>query len=347
MSGSLEKHTHTKHAGGIAYALSWREAVHSFARPLVTAHGHWAARQSIVIKLQSSDGRCGYGEMAPIKAFGSPDIITCQELCRNLGNKPKRSELLSMVIPDCARFAFGSAIAMIEGRLPRRGRWPLARLLPSGPRALFEASKRIHTGSRCFKYKLRGIPDSAEREIICMLFESLRNVGGRLRIDANGSMTSDGVNECLGWLSEMGCEALDFVEQPLPPGHEKEMLALMEKTGIKIALDESATGMDALNTWINWPGVLVIKPALAGDPLELLRLIDEREERTILSSAFESPVGLWGCLLSIGRTPEPLGFGIDIWPEADAWGEFTGGSTMDSASITLEDMEAVWNSLGT
>jgi|GEM_PF-64958 len=345
-NGPKQEHP-SEECGNRGYSLSWREAQHDFERPLFTAHGRWTSRRSIIVRLTDANGKKGYGEMAPVQGFAGPDVETCAAICAELGNCLQVKDLRSPSLPDCARFAFGSALAMLEGRLPRRGLWPLSRLLPPGPIALFETGKRTRTGCRCFKYKLNGIPDATEREIIEMLFESLHAARGKLRIDANESLPVEGMDEFTTWLTKAGGNTLDFLEQPFPVGMEAQMREIMALTGVPIALDESVTGMESISEWLDWPGPLVIKPALAGDPLVLLRLLDARKGRNIMSSALESPVGLWGCLLAIGeKTPEPLGFGTGLWPEGDAWAEFTDGASLDSSRIIPDDAEAVWNGLG-
>jgi o-succinylbenzoate synthase len=328
------------------YAFSWRGYAHNFAGEFMTSHGSRAGRRGVIVRLSDSRGALGYGEMAPLQDFGGPDAGACMELCRSLGAKVPRSSLSDKALPGYARFAFGSAVAMLEGRSPRVGRWPLARLLPRGPDALFETGRRIRMGSRCFKYKLCGLPDADERQLVGMLFETLRNVGGRLRLDVNGGLSEADARECVRWLSVAGAKSLDYLEQPMPPGCEDAMLDLMRDTGVPVALDESVAGMEALKAWMDWPGPLVVKPALAGNPIELGQLLDKRPGRVILSSSLESPVGLWGGLMSMGlRTPEPLGYGVGVWPPADAWGALTDGSSLDTGSIIFEDMEAVWNGL--
>jgi o-succinylbenzoate synthase len=328
------------------YSFSWRVFTHEFARPLETAHGIWRERRGIVIRLENRDGKFGLGEMSPLSVFDGSDMATCIGLCESLGAKTTRIGLSKRKLPSCARFAFGSALAMIDGKQPRRGRWPLSRLLPRGSGALFEASKYIRAGCRCFKYKVTGLPDEGERNIIEMLFETLHAAGGRLRVDANGCFSPEDALAFAVYLKKVSKDALDFLEQPLACGKEGAMLEIMRQSGVEIALDESVAAADSLREWLFWQGPLVVKPAIAGDPIETAKLLDARRGRVILSSAMESPVGLWGSLMAIGeRVPEPLGFGIGVWSETDAWGESTSGASLDSSKVTRNDTEAVWNGL--
>jgi O-succinylbenzoate synthase len=325
------------------YALSWRETEHAFARPLVTAHGSWSVRNTIILRLDDGNGHHGYGEIAPIPSFGSPELSVCAEILRGIGRRMSRSDALSDKLPAEMRFAFGCAVAMMEGRLPKAGHWPLAKLLPRGPDALFVAGRAIRLGSRCFKYKLTGVPEEQEMEMLGILFDTLGAVGGKLRLDLNESLTPRKAEKCIRQFAKAGGKALDFVEQPLKRGMEDEMRVIAGRTGVPIALDESVADTKDLETFSQWAGPLVIKPALAGHPDETTSVLAKRTGRTIFSSALESPIGLWGCMLAMGnRVPEPLGFGTGVWPEGDAWGSYTGGVSLDPRRITFVDMDALW-----
>jgi len=338
-----ENYAKPDNVGTDAYALSWREAERNFARPMVTAHGTLTTRRTIIVRLDSEDGRRGYGEIAPISWFGCPSLEECAQICRGLGKHVGREELLSSDLPGVVRFAFGSAAAMLDGRNPKEGHWPLSRLLPRGPDALFVAGRRIRLGSRCFKYKLCGIPDDSEGEMLGILFDTLNAVGGKLRIDLNEALTTRKAEKCLRWLAKAGGKALDFVEQPMKRGKEDEMRIVAGRTGVQIALDESVAEAADLRAFSDWAGPLVIKPALVGNPDEVAAILGKRSGRTVFSSAFESPIGLWGCMLALGdRVPEPLGFGTGVWPEGDVWGVYTDGASLDPRRITRTDMEALW-----
>lgn len=325
------------------YALSWRETEHAFVRPITTAHGSWAIRNTIILRLDDGNGHHGYGEIAPIPWFGGPELAQCADILREIGRRINRDDALSDKLPAIMRFAFGCAVAMMEGRKPKEGHWPLARLLPRGPDALFVAGRAIRLGSRCFKYKLLGVPEEQEMEMLCILFDTLNTVGGKLRIDLNESLTPRKAEKCIKQLAKAGGKALDFVEQPLKRGHEDEMRVIAGRTGVAIALDESVADTKDLEAFCQWADPLVIKPAIAGHPDETTAILAKRTGRTVFSSALESPIGLWGCMLAMGnRVPEPLGFGTGVWPESDAWGAYTGGVSLDPRRITRVDMDALW-----
>ncbi len=324
--------------------ISWRESTRAFAAPLSTAYGRIAGAKSLLLRLAAPDGRAGYGEAVCMDWFGGTATQTLMEARFRLEGDHSRAEILDPFLPPEIGFAASSALAMLEGVEPRTGKRPLARLLPAGPHALYEAGRRMKLGARCFKYKLRGAPDRTELEVLGMLFETLRSVGGRLRLDANGSLPEAGAEDLLLTLAKEGGRALDYVEQPFPPGREDAMRRLMQVTGVPVALDESAIGPENLSRWIDWQGPLVVKPALCGSPLRLAERLDQRLFRTVLSSAFEGPIGLFGVMLAVGeRRVEAMGLGVGVWPEGDAWGRCTEGSSIDAVCHTKIDMEGIWN----
>jgi O-succinylbenzoate synthase len=324
--------------------ISWRESSRAFATPLATAYGRIAGSKSLLLRLTAPDGRAGYGEAVCMDWFGGTKAKILTEARYRLEGDHSRAEILDPFLPPEIAFATSSALAMLEGVEPRPGKRPLARLLPSGPQALYEAGRRIKLGARCFKYKLRGAPDRTELGLLGMLFKTLRSVGGRLRLDANGSLPQEGAEDLLLALSKEAGRALDYVEQPFPVGEEDAMRRLMQVTGVPVALDESAIGPENLSRWIDWQGPLVVKPALCGSPSRLAERLDKRLFRSVLSSAFEGPIGLFGVMLAVGeRRVEAMGLGVGVWPEGDPWGRCTEGSSIDALCRAKIDMEGIWN----
>ena len=76
------------------------------------------------------------------------------------------------------------------------------------------------------------------------------------------------------------------------------MAQFAESSGVPIALDESLNGADG-QRWLQlgaWSGPLVVKPALAGDARALVERLRPIAEQVVLSSVFETAVGLENAL---------------------------------------------------
>ncbi len=320
------------------YSLPLRE-------PLLTAHGRWERREGIVVQLSDGHGGVGYGEMAPIPWFGTETLDDCHELCRALGPVVEVDEVREAALP-CARFALGTALAMLRGERPARARYPVAVLLPAGAAALNALEARLGDGCTTFKTKVvTGSRDELRR--VEALLERLEASGGRLRVDANGCLGGPGAEPGL-WLDTLARypAALEFLEQPLPAGREDEMRRLLVSSGVPLALDESVAGPDSLMRHIDWPGVLVIKPALAGDPLELRRLLAPLRGRVVFSSALETAIGVYGALLAAGDELRPLGFGVDCWPPGDTCHAAVTAGHLDVEALAADYLANVWSHTG-
>jgi O-succinylbenzoate synthase len=89
------------------------------------------------------------------------------------------------------------------------------------------------------------------------------------------------------------------------------MATFAAESGIPIALDESLNGV-AGDRWLrDWEGPLVVKAALMGDPNRLIARLRPRASQVVLSSVFETGVGLANTLQVADALPEinqPIGF---------------------------------------
>ena len=93
-------------------------------------------------------------------------------------------------------------------------------------------------------------------------------------------------------------QQVEFFEQPLAVGMEGEMAELSAKYEIPIALDESLNGPNG-KQWLdseNWAGLFVIKPSALGSTEFLKHCLSKIGSRCILSSSFETSIGLAACL---------------------------------------------------
>jgi O-succinylbenzoate synthase len=134
--------------------------------------------------------------------------------------------------------------------------------------------------------------------------------GGGLRLDANGVLDAA---QATAWLEFVADLPIEFLEQPLPAEDVGGLLGLASDFPTPIALDESVVRVDDLKRWRDrgWPGLYVIKPALAGDPDELRKEIGA-DEAFVFSTAMETAIGHRGSLRVAfqSASKRALGFGV-------------------------------------
>ena len=97
--------------------LQVRAYARSFKTPLQTHHGEWSVRRGLILRLESEHG-LGWGEVAPITAFGTECYESALEFCQSLPEQITLAEIQQIPAPyPACRFGLESAW---EGGL----RWP-------------------------------------------------------------------------------------------------------------------------------------------------------------------------------------------------------------------------------
>lgn len=328
--------------------------------PIRTAHERWTTREGLLLRVEDRDGRVGFGEVAPIPAFGTETIEQAEALCRALGEWP--TEALVDAVPrtlGCVRQAIAVARQAIDGTRATPANTSarsVAALLPAGRAALETIGPASEIGFRVFKWKV-GVGDVAdELALLDDLCGELPN-GSRLRLDANGAWDRRLAER---WLERCAERPIEYVEQPcfaprsLGEGavrHCRDLLfGLAGDYPTPVALDESVISEADAGEWIaqGWPGWYVIKPSLLGDAETVLGRLAAAKATVVFSSALETAVGASSALRTAfawGGEPKALGFGV--WPLfADP--RFDGPAA--APFIRWEDVqrqnpEQVWNAL--
>ena len=268
----------------------------------------------------------------------------CQAAIAALGERRSLRELEAALpeLPLPLGFALGAALAELEGlvggpaggwRSAPSAAWLLpageaalpaleealaaAALLASAPPApegpLQTRSRRAGSGGSTpapplpftVKWKVAATGDGLERQLLEELLRRLP-AGARLRLDANGGWDR---STAAAWADRLrGEPRLEWLEQPLPPGDPEGLRALAEL--VPVALDESLRADPCLAA--TWPGWLVRRPALEGDPRPLLRALQAGRPRWMVSTALETGIGRrWldhlAALQAEGPTPAAAG----------------------------------------
>lgn len=264
----------------------------TFRDPLRTACGEWTTREGFIVRLQSGDA-VGYGEIAPIPAFGTETFERAAHFLEQWVHDPI---LMPSGLP-CCTFALTAAMQQIKRPASAAARnYPVAGLLPAGCRAIDAAKKKSSEGYTTLKWKIGVCPFADEKAIFENLLALLPEAVS-LRLDANGGLRKNQLEEWLAVLSR-NPGRIDYLEQPLPVGEEALMAELAEASGILIALDESLN-MPGRERWLTpgaWGGPLVIKPLLMGNIAPLLEALKPLAKQIVFSSVFETGIGLFHAL---------------------------------------------------
>jgi O-succinylbenzoate synthase len=334
------------------YRFAYRRYNLPFRQPVRTAHGIWAEREGLLLRLENENGTASYGEVAPITWFGTETLDEAEAVCRKLGEDVSAEALAA--VPErcgCLRFALTSALAApaIEGAKAL----PVAALLPAGRAALDVVGPKAEAGFRTFKWKV-GVADIAdELALLDDLIAKLPN-GAKLRLDANGAWDR---RKAERWLVCCAERPVEFVEQPCfaeasqgAARVDDVLLGLAHDYPTPIGLDESVVSAGDVVRWLErgWPGVFVVKPALLGDASAVIARLEKAKAHVVFSSALETAVGAKAALrraFAFGGEPRALGFGV--WPLFQD-NRFDGpyqAPFIRAQDVLAINEEAVWNAL--
>lgn len=301
------------------------------AVPLITTGKTITERSGYIIRLEADGGQTAYGE-AGWNGPPAPDAKILNRLTDRLTGTTVPATLddihdtLQAVIPGAdPGLAFGVETALCDlsahlMHLPLC-RWlhPAAReavsvnLLFSGPPADWRqhAARIRELGYRAIKIKVGARTIEQDAAFIRQVRDTL---GGdiALRLDANRAWTFEKACDALNEFSPFDIE---YVEEPLSRFDLPDLVALRERTGMRIALDESLTDRKDLPAILAGGGcdLLILKPGVLGGFFEALQLVDiatVHECRVVVTSNLETEIGLAAILhfcASLPEDPPPCG----------------------------------------
>ena len=336
----------------------------TFRQPLHTAHGEWATREGLLVRMQQGEF-LGYGEVVPLPSFGSETLDEARAFLEQIVDEPE------MAVPTnlpCCAFALSAAQFFMErgspgplknGKVLRQSashvfddrrvalhrEYSVSALLPSGSTALRLADEKSKAGYRNMKWKIGVEPIAKEITTARRLLDSLpANV--RLRLDGNAGLVASELEQWLEFLISYR-ERIDFIEQPLACGQEALMGDYMEASGICIALDESLNELDR-ERWLKpnaWAGVLVIKAPLMGEISQLIDMLTPVAEQVVFSSVFETGIGLENSLCLADSLPQvfrPIGYDT-VEAFNDELNYLQAAPKICPSDRRIYDPELVWN----
>lgn len=328
------------------YRFSFKKYLLPLRIPLRTAHGWWAEREGLIVRLENETGITGFGEIAPIPWFGTETMVEAEEVLHQFGNMVPE-ELLDKIPArfGCVRFAIAQARS-VSSPVTSKNRLPVAALLPAGRDGLRVLVEKLEAGFLTFKWKV-GVGDREDE--LGILDDLLAQIPThtKLRLDANGAWDR---RTAARWLTRCADRPIEFVEQPVSPAEEDTLLGLANDYPVKLALDESVVHLSDARRWqgLGWPGVFVIKPALAGPLNEVIDWILKTKADVVFSSAIESSLARSAILSAVLEQPlsrRALGFGVgEIFGDRRWDGPFI-GPLIDAGSVAQNAGEELWNAL--
>lgn len=332
----------------MTYRFSHRAYRLPLRTPLRTAHGPWKEREGILVRLEDEKGVVGFGEIAPIPWFGTETLAEADEVCRKFGDKVTAETLEQVPLRmGAVRFALAAALGR-SGAPSATPRVPVTALLPAGKAALAALPARVEAGFLSFKWKVGVESPDEELGLLDELLAALPAYA-KLRLDANGAWDR---RQAERWLTRCADRPVEFVEQPVAPGEEETLHGLAADYPVKLALDESVTQLEEARRWQaeGWPGIFVLKPALAGPLEDLGAWVVATQADVVLSSAIETALGRAAILrfalrhhaVLLRRSP---GFGLgDVFGDR-RWDGPMLGSVLDESWVAAVKPEELWNAL--
>lgn len=314
--------------------------------PLRTAHGIWAVREGLIIRLEAETGEVSYGEIAPLPQFGTETLAESLERCLGFGDKTDDAALDDVPARfGCVRFALAAARGSISG-VDKEKRLPVTALLPAGRPALEALPGKLEQGFLSFKWKVGVNRPEEELGVLDDLLGALPAYC-KLRLDANGAWDRRTAEK---WLVRCAERPIEFIEQPAALDDADALLGLAADYPVKLALDESVTGLAAAREWQarGWPGVFVIKPALAGPLEEIAAWAKATKADIVFSSAIETALGRAAILrfaLAQDLTKRALGFGVGEIFGDRLWDGPIIGPLLDAGYCDGVETEEIWNAL--
>lgn len=323
--------------------FSFKPYQRTFAQPLRTARGDWSLREGFIVRMEDELG-VGYGEVAPLPEFGTETVAQAEDFLWGLVAEPELSADVAALaeLPCCA---FGLSAASSGAASVARRNYDVAALLPAGSAGLPVLQAKLAAGYETFKWKVGVDHAEVEQAVLQQMVPQLPT-GSRLRLDANGGFSVAELETWL-WLLQRYADQVEYLEQPLAVGQERVMAGYAETFGVPIALDESLNGAAGCQWLDEWQGPLVVKPALMGNTRELVERLSPIAARVVLSSVFETAIGLENALCLADQLPalnRVIGFDtLDAFTDDLGFGA---SSPSIHASVRgLKDPELLWKQL--
>ncbi len=303
-----------------------------FKLPFSTSKGKISERKGFLIKLDSANGKSGYGDCCPLPDFGSESYEQAEAKIQDLELKIRidtndfEQSILKTLEPlngfPTLRHGFEQALLNL---ISRDMNLSLNEILNSSSKKIINvnaaigflspedsASKAKELVSKGYKtIKLKVGRKIFEEDYACI--KAIReNIGAEinLRIDANGKWN---LSEAISSLKQLERFGIEYVEQPL--NKIDEYLALKHKTKIPLAADESIRSLKDAYDFISRKAVsvIILKPMMLGGVIPTLKIIEFAQEnkiKVVVTTSLDSCIGRSFAVLAASFVEEETAHGL-------------------------------------
>lgn len=261
-------------------------------------------RKGLIVEIIDELGNKAYGEICPLPGYSLETIDLVRAKLEEIKQLIVDSELDSGLFESIAEFPslkFGISQALFTIFILRNGFDPeqkyITSILVNGVigilpkiQVLSEVEKFLKTGFETVKIKVGRESIDKDVEIVKLI---TRNFGNKvkLRLDANSMWN---IEQTRYFIKIFSGHNIEYIEQPVK--EIEELIELSRESSVPIALDESIERVDIIPDLIKNSKIIhfVLKPSIMGSMNELvdvIRLLQSKERKAIISSAFESAVG--------------------------------------------------------
>jgi len=302
--------------------------------------GKLSSRVGMIVVARAEDGTIGLGEIAPLMMFSMETHPETESLSRAALEKlsgmdiPRDFHSLCDLMDDPvnvrisrAHYLAPSALFGIETALAdlgsRMAGLPLARWINrdaltkvpvnailTGSAEDVERTIRKKMAAGFTTYKIKVGSGSLEEDLERVA--AARRLAGEqavIRLDANRAWDYDHAVEAL---DRLRTHQIEYIEEPL---NDSLLAEIPKLSGVDIALDETVMQEEWLErlSGADSVGAVIIRPSIAGGiakSLELARRVRELRKKAVVTSLFESGVGLAACVhlaAAIGGEIPPCG----------------------------------------
>jgi L-alanine-DL-glutamate epimerase-like enolase superfamily enzyme len=259
--------------------------------PLRISRGLRTGADSLFVSV-TKDGITGWGEMSPGASEGAGTVQEGQEALEAFA----KNDLEGMSIyemydlgreQNVAPCAYAALDIALWDWLAKKAGMPLYKMLGIGkphvptsvtiginpPEVVKERVPLLldGTGVRSLKIKL-GSPEGidADKAMFRQVIESTKPYDVKIRVDANGGWSVPDAIHMMQWLADLG---VDYVEQPLVEGAEKELPYIFKNRPLPVFVDESCRFAHNIPSYAHCVDGVNLKLMKSGGITEGLRVL--------------------------------------------------------------------------